>query len=167
MVYKFFLGKKSSSKLYFPIFKLQLQTAWAASPNVWPFSSSTLHIPLSFLCMLVIGWVTARPFRAAPLSPFILSFSFICPSCDPASFSPTSTKQSIFLHAVVVWPISRTHLQSIDKHHSLGLCYKTKQQILPIEMTIPQGNGQEHLLIWKESWLSLARESSKSEVKRL
>ena len=73
--------------------------------NVWTLSS--LHLCLhSFFVLLLYG---------------------------PASSGLASTRRSVFLHAMVVWPISRLILQLIDKHHLLERRYKTKHQILTTE----------------------------------
>ena len=87
------------------------------------FSSQSFSV---FVFLLISGWWVFLIYLFVFIH-FVLIF------CDPAGFILSSTRRSIFLHAMVVWPISRTILQLIEKHHLLERRYKTKHQILTTE----------------------------------
>ena len=50
-------------------------------------------------------------------------------NCWAFQNSVFAIKRSVFLHAMAFWSLLRTHLQSIDKHHPLGLRYKQNSHI--------------------------------------
>ena len=96
-----FPGKKSPSKFYFQIFKLQLQNA-SVSPQTHDLSvSQTLHIPLSCLYAIMNHLVTDQFLVRAFIAPDFVFYS-PGPLGDPAGFRYTSAKRSISFSAAVV-----------------------------------------------------------------
>ena len=87
------------------------------------FSSQSFFVSIF---LLISGWWVF-------LICLFVFIHFVLIFCDPAGFGLASTRRSVFLHATVVWPISRTILQLIDKHHLLERRYKTKHQLLTTE----------------------------------
>ena len=113
--------EKAPSQFPFPYLTTPTK-CFVFPPDAWPFNfSNASHSDLLCAC-------NHEPLGNWSVSAYslfrLLSSTAMVLHGDSLSLSYTSAKRSVFLHAVAFWSLLHAHLQSIDKHHPLGLRYK-------------------------------------------